>query len=214
MFRKTALAVIGACAVALGCGKAGTTPAETVVVQPVAPPPPLAVAPSTATAVPEEDAPGTCEGVRLEIKAVADQGYTRFEGMLFNGGKKKVTLVEPGDGSDVGWRTPVITWKATTLAGMAAPREEHGRCGNVNAIQEKEVFDLRPGERRAVGEWLGAPDVKPGRYLVRVVYENDPKHDLTGISLGPSSDKALAKIRKSTPCRIESAAIIADITSP
>jgi len=54
---------------------------------------------------------------------------------LVNRGKREVTLVEPGDGSDCGWRTPLVEWSRRR-------RDNGGRCGNINALKEEEVFTL------------------------------------------------------------------------
>ena len=149
-----------------------------------------------------------CEAVKLEIKAVKSDGYTQFRGTLTNMGKSAVTLIEPGDGSDVGWRTPELTWTAKTLRGKPAPRRSTARCGNVNPLQDSEVFVLAPGEAKEIA-WLGTPSVEPGRYVVRLVYENDPTHDFQGVPLGdPSIPTSFAT---STPCRAESQAITVDL---
>ncbi|MBX3187768.1 MAG: hypothetical protein KF819_12165 [Labilithrix sp.] len=155
-----------------------------------------------------------CEGVRLELKAETDRGQQRFVGTLVNTASRSFTLVEPGDGSEVGWRTPTITWKVTTLAGSPVPRVERGRCGNINSIRDKEIFDLAPRGRHVFDEWFGAPDVAPGKYVVRAVYENNPQANLDGVPLGSHSATALARVRKSTPCRVESNAITVDVASP
>ncbi|HEY8078951.1 MAG TPA: hypothetical protein VIF62_32690, partial [Labilithrix sp.] len=114
----------------------------------------------------------------------------------------------PGDGSEVGWRTPIVTWDVRTLDGKKVELEQ-GRCGNMNAIHDDEIFALRPGEKRALGDWLGAPPVPPGEYVVRVVYENDPSHDTGTADIAPETR---AKIRQSTACRIASPSIKVRIT--
>jgi hypothetical protein len=43
-----------------------------------------------------------------ETQVVERDQPPRFTATLVNRGKLKVTLVEPGDGSDCGWRTPLI----------------------------------------------------------------------------------------------------------
>src|SRR5262245_110834 len=66
-----------------------------------------------------------------------------------NKGKKPVTVVLPGDGSDVGWRTPVVRWG----------KEERGtirRCGNINRLKPEEVIELLPGQRVKL-DWIGHP---------------------------------------------------------
>src|SRR5437867_1533542 len=46
---------------------------------------------------------------------------------LVNRGNREVTLVEPGDGSSCGWRTPLMEWST-------GPFRYGLRCGNVNPL--------------------------------------------------------------------------------
>jgi hypothetical protein len=52
--------------------------------------------------------------LELRLKAidpkVKNTDKSRWEVSIVNRGKQKVTLVQPGDGSDCGWRTPIIEW--------------------------------------------------------------------------------------------------------
>src|SRR5262249_657707 len=68
--------------------------------------------------------------------------YPRSSAEVVNRPGREITLVKPGDGSDCGWRTPVITW---TVEGVK-PRGVL-RCGNVNPLRPNEVFTLKPGQR-------------------------------------------------------------------
>ena len=101
-------------------------------------------------------------------------GTSRFAVTLTNKGKKPVTLVVPGDGSDAGMRTPILSWIATTGGKSAEPRGV-GRCGLTNAMEATEVFTLAPGASREMHEWLGEPNVNPGTYDVKLRFRNDPK---------------------------------------
>src|SRR5438067_2030418 len=96
----------------------------------------------------------------------------RWEVSIINHGQQAVTLVQPGDGSDCGWRTPVIEWVINgKVEGAGRLIEEvskadspvrkpvlkpaclspdfarSDRCGNINALKPDEVFVLKPGER-------------------------------------------------------------------
>src|SRR5919201_6135680 len=73
----------------------------------------------------------------------------RFTATLLNKGKETVTLVTPGDGSDCGWRTPLVGWSVVKVsadnprAGKhpdKVPLHRGARCGNVNALKADEVF--------------------------------------------------------------------------
>ena len=154
-----------------------------------------------------------CAGVRLELKTSTNpEGRITFLGTLINDGTKTVTLVDPGDGSNVGWRTPIITWNVATSDGTLVPPPPQGaRCGNVNRIDDSEIFDLAPGERHVLSEWLGGPHAPAGSYVIRLVYENDPSRKQSGVALGPTSSDALDRIANSTPCKVESAPLTAEL---
>src|SRR4051812_13120804 len=50
----------------------------------------------------------------LRLKASTEKAKNgdriEWETSIVNRGKQTVTLVQPGDGSDCGWRTPIIEW--------------------------------------------------------------------------------------------------------
>jgi hypothetical protein len=101
-------------------------------------------------------APPVCD-VRLSIAAKASrisaEEWVEATGTLENTGScRRVVLVEPGDGSEVGWRTPVIRWTVRRIAqGRAADvtLEPDPRCGLMNGpYAEAEVFTLAPGHSR------------------------------------------------------------------
>lgn len=112
----------------------------------------------------------TC-GLRAELEADAQSGALHLT--LVNDGPRPVKLVVPGDGSEAGWRTPVLTW-TTTRNGKPVKEREGGRCGMMNPIDASEVFTLAPGERKTISEWVGRPNVDPGTYEVELHYKNDP----------------------------------------
>lgn len=127
------------------CGNGSARPVEAAVIP--APPssaspaaravaaddPPAAPAPESdpkpATPAPQGD---TC-GLKATLREVTPKNEGGYALTLTNNGKKAVILVVPGDGSEAGWRTPEITWIATSN-GKPGVREEGGRCGMMNAI--------------------------------------------------------------------------------
>jgi hypothetical protein len=112
---------------------------------------------------------------------------------LVNRGSREVVLVEPGDGSDCGWRTPLIEWSQQE----GGP---HVRCGNINSLRADEVFALKPGDSRQLQRWVGGPFIPgPGRYRVAVRYTNEPSRECTGMPLSPHDPDALEAVRQSTP---------------
>ena len=70
-----------------------------------------------------------------------------FSVSLVNRGKRSVTLVQPGDGSRVGWRTLIISWSVINTDGPLMDRASVGRCGNINTLDKNEVFTIAPGEK-------------------------------------------------------------------
>lgn len=112
--------------------------------------------------------------------------------VLINRGSEEVLLVQPGDGSDRGWRTPIIE-----LSGSYWPRG--ARCGNFNAIRPEEVFTLRPGESKHFSGWDGVPPFEwPGRYRLSVRYSNVPDLDWRGIPIGKRDGPTLQAVLRST----------------
>ena len=223
--RSIAAVAVLAALTSLGCGK--TTSSAPAPALEVGPRPPLeprvGVLPTTglASSVDEDtafdiaemtgDDPAAprCTDVKLELNVVKDRaGLQQFQATLINQGKRAVALVDPGDGSESGWRTPVITWKVTTLQGRPVQREDGARCGNMNELEEREIFRLKPGARHVLGPWLGAPHGAEGRFLVRLVYENDPGRKIAGL-LREGTSPVLERVKRTTPCKVESNAVAA-----
>lgn len=156
--------------------------------------------------------PPRCAGVQLTIEAAGTKKDRTFVGTIVNGGTTPVVLVMPGDGSEDGDRSPVLTWQAHTLAGKPAKPVEMGGCAWMNPIHESEVFTLAPGERKGLGDWLGAPRVEPGRYVVRLTYDNRPELVVPSRrGHGVDDSAALALIRRSTPCTVVSQPLTVDL---
>ena len=125
---------------------------------------------------------------------------------LENHGWRSVTLVQPGDGSLDGWRTPVISWTGFN------PDFPSGRCGNINALKKDEIFTIAPGEKVQLNSgWIQASFLgqfpkqigtfllQPGTYEVGFNYSNVPKLKWAGIPLGRHNWFAMRRLRNSTP---------------
>lgn len=176
-----------------------------------------ALVPSTTSAGLPVPSPPSC-GVRLTIAVKPSQlpdGWVEVSGVLENEGSQRVVLVEPGDGSEVGWRTPVLQWRARRI-GKAQTKEvvlDPGpRCGLMNGPDPKnEVFVLAPGASRRVRMALVIPRLEPpGPYEVRLLYINDPRigfrgETLTDPAMSPYA-KSMACTAASNPLRIEASA--------
>ena len=138
--------------------------------------------------------------------------------VFLNTGKSPVVLVEPGDGSwsTVPWRrTPIVYWEVERGNSFAlASPTDGGGCGNRNALRAEEVFELLPGQSRALGGWI--PQVlldTPGTYRVRFHYVNVPGFNWTGGPLGSDDEVAMSRVRGSAPCDLVSNAVEVRIRS-
>lgn len=126
---------------------------------------------------------------------------------VFNPGPEPAVLVLPGNRSDSGDRTPIITWNVKVVRQDRDPGPEPIRllCGNINPLRADEVFVLEQDERRELGQWvILRPFRAPGIYEVQLKYENRPGLEWRGLPLGPHDPDAMERLRKSTPCVVES----------
>jgi hypothetical protein len=110
----------------------------------------------------------------------------RCDVTVVNRGQQDVLLVQPGDGSDCGWRTPIVEWVVNGKVDGATqgvidkktPNRASGdslatrsplqpaclgegfaraaRCGNINSLKPDEVFVLKPGAQVKFDGWIGA----------------------------------------------------------
>lgn len=132
---------------------------------------------------------------------------TRVWLTLRNNGGHAVRLVEPGDGSESGWRTPVVAWSVIKDDPAARhppepftevrPRE----CGNVRGLSSGEVFRLEPGGTKELGEWAAwLPTFRePGVYRVAFLYANRPSMDWQeGGGVGFHHPLEMWRVRRST----------------
>jgi hypothetical protein len=159
-------------------------------------------------ATPKAKKPGTQGIVAKLVRKKAPP--LRFTVILTNRGKKRVTLVKPGDGSPSVLRTPLIGWSARRSGDkrkhLTKPRPwQRRRCGNINPVKNAEILDLAPGKNLKFNTSLYPALVDgAGTYRVVFLYENDPSQQIRGSPLGPHEPGALARIRRSTPCLVVS----------
>ncbi len=138
----------------------------------------------------------------LELRAEKSEYHVgesfSFRAELVNSGSDPVTVVRPGDGSEYGWRTPIVRW-------TAAPRQML-RCGNIDPVLPRELVVLQPQQRIAL-DWLGAPVFgEAGTCTVSLELEHDPKVNRPrGTIVGGQDDEATVKrIRRLPPYRVKS----------
>jgi hypothetical protein len=183
----------------------------------------VAVSTSAAPAPEPKDikpAPGSGGLVlRIEVeKTEIESGEAlRITATISNQGKQTVSLVVPGDGSDYGWRTPVIGW--SVLADVKAKHPEipalskGPRCGNVNALTSEEVFDLDPKESKEFKGGIFAPQLaEPGTYRIVFYYRNEPGLKWKGVPLGKHDEKAMKRAQESLPCAVRSSELVIRVT--
>ena len=148
-------------------------------------------------------------------------GFPQFAAEIENTGSGAVSLILPGDGSESKWRTPVVGWSILPAdrPELAHPAEppllRGGRCGNVNSLQLSEVFTLKPGEKRALGDWIGQPRFdRPGRYRVVFYYQNLPELRFRGLAAKAPSARIVREFRASTPCLLRSREMVVEVRPP
>lgn len=158
--------------------------------------------------------PVTAQDLSVTIEAPAYpihvHAYTEFSVRITNTGKRAAILTMPGDGSESGWRTPLVGWSILPAQDAEArhpelpPRNTEGRCGHVNSIGRDEVFVLNPGECRALADVAGPWFPQEGRYRVVFYYQNLPALKPGGAPFAPHDPTALALMQRSTPCLLRS----------
>lgn len=171
--------------------------------EPAAPTPVVAAPP--AAPVPG----GPVDDCGLKATIAADRGRdgaTKYTLTLKNEGSTPRTLVEPGDGSEYGRRTPILAWSATRDGKPATELERPG-CGMMNAIEASEIFTLAPGASRSMSTWIHGPSYAPGRYEVTLRYTNDPR-PIESANVGP---EVAALLLKTSACDVTSAPLALEV---
>ena len=118
---------------------------------------------------------------------------------LVNHERVPVVVVKPGDGSDCGWRTPVITWHVDGKRASGI-----GFCANINPLNANEIVELKAGGRLVLEEWLGVPPLenfKPGIHQLYLEYDHRPDMKWGVLPSRKPESKAMERIRKSQPLK-------------
>jgi hypothetical protein len=158
------------------------------------------------------------DSIRLSIRSMSGKtvrtglfgNYPRdpIEITLRNDGPNKVVLVMPGEGSDVGARTPVIDWEIRDKAGNLLRRDGTSFCGNRHELRSESIFDLAPHEERSFKYAFpeGYPYEEGQKYLVTFKYENRPdmKWPPRSMVWAPDEPEAVQRLATSTPCKLVS----------
>lgn len=117
--------------------------------------------------------------LRLEItgpRTMAATDFPELKGTIRNVSKRAHAIVLPGDGSDAGWRDPVISFTAFIDEGDGCwkpmPRAAVGRCGLFDPDWSDEIVRVKAGTSRALDPLWAWPhfEWKKGKVRLFVHY--------------------------------------------
>jgi hypothetical protein len=131
----------------------------------------------------------------------------RINAIFTNVSDHATSFVLPGDGSEMGWRTPHALLDVTPADDVAMKTLDAAapwplaRCGMFGGIATSEVIQLKPGETRTEPlVWSDLPELGPGVWQVVLRYRNDPNiHDETGRVMSPSMSPSARELVAATP---------------
>ena len=126
--------------------------------------------------------------LEVESAVITADETPKFKARLTNNGDEPVTVVLPGDGSLLGWRTPIVRWNPS--------RESERDCGNINALKPHEVIELAAGASVEL-PWIGWPNLgDSGKHHVRLELEHIPELQWSGIPLGEHHAATMTRLRQ------------------
>lgn len=158
-------------------------------------------------------------GLKLRLSATKTtwklKEYPRISVSLVNDSLEPVTLVRSGDGSEVGWRTPIVSWKVFPFERGSKALEERVmlRCGNMNPLEASEIFQLDAGQSQTSPGyiWLDQwKNLKPGRYRLVFFYRNNP--ELKWRNEAENKPSLMEEVHNSTACSLQSNEIVLTFT--
>jgi hypothetical protein len=150
--------------------------------------------------------PGTC--LAQVYPAVTPQNLSLQAGHLIdpkalrmtirNVGKQTIVLPLPGDGSESGLRTPIVSWSVEGLDDGAIPQKWGVRDDNlINPLRPEEVIELAQNQEREFSSWIPPIFVKgPGRYRVKFHFINDPQPSWKGIPMRAHDAATMQRVKK------------------
>lgn len=151
--------------------------------------------------------PGPLE-LRAKVVLSKIEPQTRFEIEFFltNNTEESITVMRPGDGSEMGWRPPkinVTVYRSGHKKWESFDRMRNvGRCGVMNPLTDYDFVTIKPGESMNITGWVWLPIAKElGTYLIEVEFENDPT---MRTRVGAPTPELMERMRKSFKCKIKS----------
>ncbi|MFK7775974.1 MAG: hypothetical protein AB8F94_27870 [Saprospiraceae bacterium] len=124
----------------------------------------------------------TTENKKLSL---SKKEFPKVKVSLNNFTKDTIKILQPGDGSNVGWRTPTIRWSVIDLEKeeshpdtLPEIKEKISRCGNMNGLNRRDIVSLRPKFGIKL-KWTSDPSIprRLGKYSVRFYFEHKPDSD-------------------------------------
>jgi hypothetical protein len=184
-------------------------------------------APQPLPGFPSKLGPETLELRLRSPKSVYVNEWPRFEAVITNRGKRPVSLVQPVDGSILGWRSPITGWSVLRLEGM---RAKHPRfplesgligCPTLSPIEMDYRFVLKPGESRQLRmQWAGlyglpsqyrTTGTVAGKYSIVFYYANVPELGWEHRDLIPPVPNWTRAAQGTTPCALMSNAVTLEV---
>ena len=138
-----------------------------------------------------------------------------------NSSKYAYPMVKPGDGSEVGWRSPHVYSTVEFLGADKTWQEVKppilGRCGLYNSQWEDDIFDLKPKTSLEIKDWISAECasqqfVAAGKY--RIVWRYVVDNKLSKANLGSDSKEEPAEVKKIGNFQLASKPIEIEVTKP
>lgn len=175
------------------------------------------------------------EDLVLEIRCdkkkikVGDKTPCNIDAYIINKSKRSFNVVQPGDGSISGKRTPRVKWSVRLIEsklpltqdyydyfkhpdGFPSKFDAFSGCGTFNPVKRSDIVNLQPDKSVRLlrtGQPSNALNNKVGKYGVKFYYENLP--DFEWKFIHPSPD-VLEIIKTKTPkVQLESNELIFEV---
>ena len=106
---------------------------------------------------------------------------------IFNHSKDSIKIVLPGDGSIIGWRTPIVRWSVIKKGGdekhpnkLPELDKKFGRCKMMNPPKREEIISIGSHSQVEIKGGVYWPQIpkKNGKYSVKLYLLNDPNNRL------------------------------------
>jgi hypothetical protein len=129
--------------------------------------------------------------LRVLTPSVTLYTIPEIEADLVNQGQEPVIVVLPMDGSECGWRTPVVRWSPAW--------ESPARCGYVTGLRPQDVITLSPRGRVKLNWILGPVLTRQGKHEVSLELEHVPDIEWKGVPCPVHDPETMKAVRESTP---------------